>query len=97
MTNLSLGGCFAESNRRMNTRGSKSPGWGECGSFKTAAAYRVMAAQCFKRARTSDTDEARQTYLQLARFWLDVASKLDGPPGSKPKGGFRLWLARLQT
>lgn len=82
----------------MNTSRNSSPGWGGCGSVKTAAEYRVMAEQCFKRARASYTDEARQTYLQLALFWLDVASKLDGPPGSKQKSGFRLWLAaRLQT
>ena len=58
-----------------------------------------MAEQCFKWARTTYTDEGRETYLQLARFWLDLASKLDGPPGSKQKKRFRLWLARarLQT
>jgi hypothetical protein len=83
----------------MRASRSNSPGWGGCVSVKTAAEYRVMAEQCFKRARTVYTEEARETYLQLARFWLDVASKLEGPPGSKPKSGFRLWLARarLQT
>ena len=53
-------------------------------SMKTAAEYRVMADKCFKWARNTYMDEARETYLQLAQFWLDVASKLDGPPGSKP-------------
>jgi hypothetical protein len=52
--------------------------------MKTAAEYRVMADKCFKSARNTYMDEARETYLQLAQFWLDVASKLDGPPGSKP-------------
>jgi hypothetical protein len=83
----------------MSASSSNSPGWGRCVSTKTAAEYRVMAEQCFKRARTTETDEARETYLQLAQFWLDLASKLDRPPGSKQKKGFRLWLARarLQT
>jgi len=39
--------------------------------------------KCFKRARNTYMDEVRETYLQLAQFWLDVASKLDGRPGSK--------------
>lgn len=59
-----------------------------------------MAERCFKWARTAYTDEARETYLQLGRFWLDLASRLDdGSPGSKQKKRFRLWLgrARLQT
>jgi hypothetical protein len=42
-----------------------------------------MADKCFKWARDTYTDEARETYLQLAQFWLDVGSKLDGPPGSQ--------------
>ncbi len=52
-------------------------------TMKTAAEYRVMADECFKWARNTYMDEARETYLQLAQFWLDVASKLDGPPGSQ--------------
>ena len=39
-----------------------------------------MADKCFKWACNTYMDEARETYLQLAQFWLDVASKLDGPP-----------------
>jgi len=66
-----------------------------CVSMKTAAEYRGMAQQCFKWARMTDTDEGRETYLQLARFWLDLASRLDDSPGSKQKG-FRLWLARVR-
>jgi hypothetical protein len=50
-------------------------------SMNTAAEYRVMADKCFKRARNTYMDEARETYLQLAQFWLDVASKLDGSTG----------------
>jgi hypothetical protein len=51
--------------------------------MNTAAEYRVMADKCLKWARNTYMDEARETYLQLAQFWLDVASKLDGPPGSR--------------
>ena len=58
--------------------------WGRERVFmNTAAEYRVMADKCFKWARNTYMDEARETYLQLAQFWLDVASKLDGPPGSR--------------
>jgi len=51
--------------------------------MKTAAEYRVMAEKCFKWARNGYMDEVREMYLQLAQFWLDVASKLDGRPGWK--------------
>jgi len=54
-----------------------------CVCMKTAAEYRVMAEKCFKWARNACMGEVRETYLQLAQFWLDVASKLDGPPRSK--------------
>jgi len=37
----------------------------------------------FQMGGNTYMDEARETYLQLAQFWLDVAFKLDGPPGSK--------------
>ncbi len=36
-----------------------------------------MAEQSFRWARNTYMDEMRETYLQLAQFWLDVASKLD--------------------
>jgi hypothetical protein len=67
--------------------------------MKTAAQYRVLAEECFEWAGKSYTDEVREVYLQLARFWLDVASKLDGPPAQKQKRSFMLLLARarLQT
>ena len=51
--------------------------------MKTAAEYRVMAEKCFKWARNTYMEQMRDTYLQLAQLWLDVASKLDGLPGSK--------------
>jgi hypothetical protein len=46
-------------------------------SIKKAAEYRVMAEKCFRWARNAYMDEMRETYLQLAQFWLDLASKLD--------------------
>ena len=46
--------------------------------MKTAAEYRAMADECFKWAREAQTDEVRASYRQLARIWLDTASKLDG-------------------
>ena len=53
--------------------------------MKTAAEYRAMADECFKWARETQTDEVRESYRQLARVWLDAASKLDGlPPTQSP-------------
>jgi hypothetical protein len=46
--------------------------------MKTATEYRAMADECFKWARETQTDEVRASYRQLARVWLDAASKLDG-------------------
>jgi hypothetical protein len=45
---------------------------------KADADYGLMAERCLKWARNTDLDEVRETYLQLAQFWLDTASKLDG-------------------
>ena len=68
-------------------------------STKTAAEYLVMAEQCCKWARKTYPDEAREIYLELARFWLASASRLDEPGGSKSKRGLKAVLARarLQT
>jgi hypothetical protein len=41
--------------------GSKSPCGGGCVSMKTAAEYRVMADKCFKWARDTYMDEARES------------------------------------
>jgi hypothetical protein len=54
--------------------------------MKRAAEYRVMAEKCFKWSRTY-MDEVREMYLQLAQFWLDLASKPDGPSGWKMWAG----------
>jgi hypothetical protein len=64
--------------------------------MKTAADYRVMAEQCCKWAREAYPGEARKLYLELARFWLDVASRLDDPSESKQKRRFKAVLARAR-
>ena len=43
--------------------------------------YRAMAEECFRRAEESPTDKERQNYLELARTWLEAASKVDCGPG----------------
>jgi hypothetical protein len=47
-------------------------------SMKTAAHYRAMADECIKWAGEAYTAEVRESYLQLARIWLDTASRLNG-------------------
>ena len=37
-----------------------------------------MAEECIKWAGEASTDEVRESYLQLARIWLDTASRLNG-------------------
>jgi hypothetical protein len=51
--------------------------------MKTAAEYRAMAEECFKWAGEARTDAVRASYLQLAKIWLDTASKLDGLPPTR--------------
>lgn len=46
--------------------------------MKTAAEYRAMAEECIKWAGEAYTDEVRESYLQLARIWLDTSSRLNG-------------------
>ena len=52
--------------------------------MKTAAEYRAMAEECTKWASEAYTDEVRQSYLQLARIWLDAASALNGRSSAVP-------------
>ena len=47
-------------------------------SMKTAAHYRALAEECIKWAGEAYTAEVRESYLQLARIWLDTASRLNG-------------------
>lgn len=51
--------------------------------MKTAAHYRAMAEECIKWAGEAYTAEVRESYLQLARIWLDTASRLNGLSASK--------------
>jgi hypothetical protein len=46
--------------------------------MKTAAEYRAMAEECIKWAGEAYTEEVRESYLQLARIWLNTASRLSG-------------------
>ena len=46
--------------------------------MKTAAHYRALAEECIKWAGEAHTAEVRESYLQLARIWLDTASRLNG-------------------
>jgi hypothetical protein len=67
----------------MSEGGGTLSSWAGRRSMKTAAEYRVMAAQCCEWARKAYPEEASKLYLELVRFWLDVASRLDAPTGSK--------------
>ena len=51
--------------------------------MKTAAHYRAMAEECIKWAGEAYTAEVRELYLQLARIWLDTASRLNGLSASE--------------
>jgi hypothetical protein len=56
--------------------------------MKTAAHYRAMAEECIKWAGEAYTAEVRESYLQLARIWLDTASRLNGvSPGQTVPDG----------
>ncbi|MGN6750820.1 MAG: hypothetical protein ACTHJS_19775 [Xanthobacteraceae bacterium] len=55
--------------------------------MKTAAEYRAMAEECIKWAGEAYTDEVRESYLQLARIWLDTASRLNGLATSDAQTG----------
>jgi len=46
--------------------------------MKTAAHYRALAEECIKWAGEAYTAEVRESYLALARIWLDTASRLNG-------------------
>ena len=46
--------------------------------MKTAAHYRALAEECIKWAGEAYTAEVRESYLALARIWLDTASRING-------------------
>jgi len=48
--------------------------------MKTAAEYRALAEECLKWAREAKASELRVSLKELARVWLDAASRLDRPP-----------------
>jgi len=49
-------------------------------TMSTAHDYQAMAEECFRRAQESQTDSERHGYLELARTWLEAASKMDCGP-----------------
>ena len=57
--------------------------WGWVRFHEDGCGVPCHGGQMFQMGGNTYMDEARETYLQLAQFWLDVAFKLDGPPGSK--------------
>ena len=50
-------------------------------TMSTPDDYQAMAEECFRRAQKSQTDSERDGYLELARTWLEAASKVDCGPG----------------
>ena len=42
--------------------------------------YQAMAEECFRRAQQAQDNE-RDGYLELARTWLEAATKVDCGPG----------------
>jgi hypothetical protein len=42
--------------------------------------YQAMAEECFRRAQESQTESERHGYLELARTWLETASKVESGP-----------------
>ncbi len=43
--------------------------------------YQVIAEECFRRAQEAQTDSERRGYLELAKTWLEAATKMDCGPG----------------
>jgi hypothetical protein len=62
--------------------------------MKTAAHYRAMAEECIKWAGQAYTAEVRESYLQLARIWLDTASRLNGLSACQAAPEERITTAR---
>jgi hypothetical protein len=52
-------------------------------AMKAAAEYRAMAEECFQWAREAKANAVRVSLEQLAKIWLDAASKLDGRPPTR--------------
>jgi hypothetical protein len=56
----------------------------------TAAEYRKLAGECFRLACQSKLEPVRTAYLDLARLWLETASRLDGLPSDSTAQYFDL-------
>ena len=56
-----------------------NPGWG-CG-MTTASEFREYAKECLAWADEAETDEQRQSFLDLARDWTLAAPHLEGRLG----------------
>jgi hypothetical protein len=53
-----------------------------------------MAEECIKWAGQAYTAEVRESYLQLARIWLDTASRLNGLSVGQAAPEERITVAR---
>ena len=63
------------------------------GIVSTHDDYRATAEECFRWARQAQTEDRRQSYLDVARAWLEAASGQDcGPPAQTPT----LWPLNLK-
>jgi hypothetical protein len=43
----------------------------------TAKEYRAYAKECFVRAQETDSEELRRASLEMARYWMDAAMKVE--------------------
>jgi hypothetical protein len=43
----------------------------------TAVEYRQYAQECMDSARSADSDDVRNQFLELAQLWLGAATQLD--------------------
>jgi hypothetical protein len=51
----------------------------------TAAEYRHFAKRCMRWASEAETEEELQTYLSMARQWLQAALLLEAVEGRSPR------------
>lgn len=45
--------------------------------------YRDRVTECMERAKTTHSDAERNTYLEMAKAWLEAAVQADIPIGSR--------------
>jgi hypothetical protein len=53
-----------------------NPGWGRV--MTTADEYRQYANECLRFADAAETDDQRQSFLDMARDWTLAALRLEG-------------------